>query len=216
MKDELYHFGVKGMKWGVRKDRGHGGLVHRVLKKHGERERAKTEYWSKRLDTSNEPPIKVRGPISAIGYGSAKLMSGRMTRNEARQRKVDRQINAEHRMSPSDRRKSRLKTAAKIAGVAAGVGGAKYLLDTGKHHIAKKAANSLVNGGWDKFSRAASVGLYTGVDVDNLLRQRRINQAAKTAVGTAAVLGGIHAIRRAESESRYKSRNSGGKRKRRK
>lgn len=119
-------------------------------------------------------------------------------------------------MSPSDRRKSRLKTVAKIAGIAAGVGGAKYLLDTGGHHLAKKAANSLVNGGWDKISRVSSVGRYGGAEIDSLLRRERVKQAAKTAAKTAVVLGGIHAIRRAESESRYKSRNSGGKRKRRK
>ncbi len=212
--DELFHFGVKGMKWGVRRKRKGGGLIHKALKKYGENERAKTEYWSKRLDTSGEPPVKVRGPISAIGYGSAKLMSGRMTRNYRRQRKVDKIVNAEHRMSPSDRRKSRLKSAAKIAGIAAGVGAARYAIGQGKWHAVNGILKRMDPSGPELLARVSTMGTLGAKEANRVVRRYNAKKAIGTAAGTAAVLGAIHAGRRAKAEATYKSRGYNRKKKR--
>lgn len=211
--DELYHFGIKGMKWGVRRNRKGGGLTHKALKKYGENERAKTEYWSKRLDTSGEPPVKVRGPISAIGYGSAKLMSGKMTRSYKRQQKVNKLVNAEHRMTPSDRRKSRLKSAAKIAGIAAGVGALTYGAKQGKWHMMNRAIDkTLGSGARDVLPQVFSGGALSGYkDASRLVRKINAKKAVKSAVGTAAVLGAFHGARRLNAEAMYKSRSLGRK-----
>lgn len=104
--DYLMHHGVKGMKWGVRKN-----------------------------PLSRAGYALARSPMAKVGMKAGQSIktrrANRIAKRKAKIDRYDRSIEAEQKMSPAERRKKHLRTAAKVAGVAAGVGLTKYALDRG-------------------------------------------------------------------------------------
>ncbi len=189
--DYLMHHGVKGMKWGVRKN-----------------------------PLSRAGYALARSPMAKVGLKAGQSIKTRRANRIAKRRakidRYDRSIEAEQKMSPAERRKKHLRTAAKVAGVAAGVGLAKYALDRGATKGLTKIYNKYNPGGVEGLARAMSGGKYGGKDIDKYLRKSAASSAIKTGTNVAGAITVAKMAQRSMANRRIRNKRHQEKMQRRK
>ncbi len=189
--DYLMHHGVKGMKWGVRKN-----------------------------PLSRAGYALARSPMAKVGLKAGQGIKARRAKRIAkRQAKIDRydrSLEAEWKMSPSERRKKHLKTAAKIAGVAAGVGLAKYAASRGVFKGAKKLYDYGAPGSLDVMTRAMTGGRWGAKELDRQHRRFSAASAIKTGTNVAGAITVAKMAQRSMANRRIRNKRHQEKMQRRK
>lgn len=134
MEYELYHHGVKGMKWGVRKARNHAGTGRYVTKK---RQLAGDKRDLERLKNGKHLSVGLtKKRQAAFDARDKAALEKRIAKNEAKN------TDGTQRKGLSDKQKKALKIGAAVAGTVLAVYAAKKVSDVVSSNQARKGAEA--------------------------------------------------------------------------
>ena len=185
--DYLMHHGVKGMKWGVRKN-----------------------------PLSRAGYALARSPMAKVGLKAGQGIKARRAKRQAKIDRYDRSLEAEWKMSPAERRKKHLKAAAKVAGVAAGVGLASYAVNRGLYGGVRKFSDKYYPGLFENAVRTTTKGKYSPAQVDKLIKRGARNKAIEDGLKVAGAAMGAKMVQRNLANRRIRNKRHQEKMQRRK